>query len=172
MPRGAGHKQQNESGNGSIGSILFPLHSCCAKGYRLQMATEISAVAQILHKKKKKEMRNGCTYSKEELAVLLPYKEQYRSKTSHDDRDKLLRSSILVDIFNHWLSAGVDLTEVEVQKREKVRQLQAFSCRRSFKSFGSSASSFRNFVGGWQTIGAHTDQLIRAQQLAKNPVSR
>jgi hypothetical protein len=90
--------------------------------YLLQMATEIAAVAQILQKKKRKEIRKGCTYSKEELAVLLPYKEQYRSKTSHDDRDKLLRSSILVDIFNHWLSNGVDLTEVEVRKREKVGQ--------------------------------------------------
>jgi hypothetical protein len=86
------------------------------------MATEIPAVAQILQKKKRQEIRKGCTYSKEELTVLLPYKEQYRSKTSHDDRDKLLRSSILVDIFNHWLNTGVDLTEVEVQKREKVSQ--------------------------------------------------
>src|SRR5271155_3084662 len=126
MPRGAGHKQQNKSGNISVGFILFPLHSCCAKGHRFRMPTEISAVAQILQKKKRNEMRKGCRYNREELAVLLLYKEHYRLKTTHDNRDNLLRSSILVDIFNHWLSMGVDLTEVEVQKREKVCELHVF----------------------------------------------
>src|SRR5271155_4973506 len=164
MPRGAGHKQQNKSGNISVGFILFPLHSCCAKGHQFQMATEISAMAQILQKKKRNEMRKGCRYNREELAVLLPYKAHYRSKTTHDDRDKLLRSSILVDIFNHWLSTGVDLTEVEVQKWEKVCELAVFFLPTIVQT---TASSFRNFVSGWQIIGAHTNQHIRAQHLAK-----
>lgn len=110
-----------------VKSILRSLHPCCGKVDPLQMATQIPAVAEMLQKKKRKETRKGCTYSKEELAVLLPYKEEYRSKTTHADRDQLLRSSILVDIFNHWLSTGVDLTEAEVQKREKVCQLSDFS---------------------------------------------
>lgn len=84
--------------------------------------TTNNALQPILQalQQKARQPRRGCQYTQEELAVLRKYKDEYRRTTSHKERDKLLRQSIFVDIFNHWDSKKVELTECVVRQRAKV----------------------------------------------------
>ena len=62
----------------------------------------------------------GCQYNVEELKVLGKYKDEYKSKTTHQEREGLLRSKIFVDIFNHWDSQNIPLSGPEINQRAKV----------------------------------------------------
>jgi len=68
-------------------------------------------IVQALQKKGRK-ISKECQYNSEEWTILGKYKEEYRKKTTHEDRDILMRNHILVDIFNYWY------------QRKTVRNLQ------------------------------------------------
>jgi hypothetical protein len=99
-------------------SPLFPV---------LIMATSINATLQTAFQdalqKKPRKSRKDSLYSEEEKLILGKYKHEYRMKTTTDERQDLLRSHILVDIFNYWCSKGVvteDIDEEDLGDRIKV----------------------------------------------------
>lgn len=55
--------------------------------------------------------------------IINKYKEDYRSKSTTEERSALLRDHILVDIFNFWYNNGVipaDLTAEQLSERIQV----------------------------------------------------
>lgn len=71
------------------------------------------------------EPKKKCRYSDEEKEVLNKYRDEYRKKTTTDERHNLLRSHILVDIFNFWYKEGkvtTEIGEVKFSQRIKVRK--------------------------------------------------
>jgi hypothetical protein len=65
--------------------------------------------------------RRGSRYSEEERALLSKYKDEYKSKTTAQDREQLMKQKVLVDIFNYWFSKeGTIPSEEESKKRVKV----------------------------------------------------
>jgi hypothetical protein len=91
------------------------------------MTTQIPAALQAAFQKgaekKKPNDRKDSEYSPEERRVIGVYKEEYKSKTTTDERDSLFKSHILVDIFAHWFHNQEILetiSEEEVGKRVKV----------------------------------------------------
>jgi hypothetical protein len=66
---------------------------------------------------KAKQPRKDAKYSADEIAVMNKYKEEYREQTSREMRAHVLKTKILVDLFNHWLDKGKipDSTEEETQ---------------------------------------------------------
>jgi len=65
------------------------------------MASELPAVLVALEERTHRT-RKGCQYNEEEKAVLSKHKEEYMSKTTPTDREQVLKTKILVDIFNYW----------------------------------------------------------------------
>jgi hypothetical protein len=91
------------------------------------MTTQIPAALQAAFQKgvekKKSNNRRDSGYSPEERRVIGIYKEEYRSKTTTDERDSLFKSHILVDIFAHWFhnqEISESISEKDVAKRVKV----------------------------------------------------
>lgn len=82
------------------------------------MSTAVPGILQAIQKTRK--IRKECEYTPEERAVLGKYKEEYKSKTTTEEREMLLRTRILVDIFNHWHTQNVDLSPEEGHTRIKV----------------------------------------------------
>ena len=65
--------------------------------------------------------RRSCQYSAKEKEVLCKFKEEYKLKRTHVEREALLRQKVFVDIFNYWYSLeGIMPTEEEAQKRIEV----------------------------------------------------
>lgn len=46
-------------------------------------------------------------YSKDEIAVISKYKDEYKEQTNKSLRSHVLRTKILVDMFNYWDAEGV-----------------------------------------------------------------
>ena len=70
--------------------------------------------AAFLHavgKKTKKARKNQ--FTREEIDILDKYKKEYRKITTTDARHALIRTHILVDIFNYWFGKGVISEEVD-----------------------------------------------------------
>lgn len=85
------------------------------------MASEIAGTLAAIREKQINKTRKGCLYSPEELAVLSQYKDEYRSKTTPEERDQCLKGKVLVHIFNYWYEQeGVMPSEEETTKRVKV----------------------------------------------------
>jgi hypothetical protein len=76
------------------------------------MPSEIPNFNALLERGTRKS-RKGSIYTAEERAVLRQYKDEYRSKTTREERLALVKSKILRDIFNYWDGKGVDLNETE-----------------------------------------------------------
>ena len=83
------------------------------------MATGMHIALESLQRQTKRA-RKGCSYNEEEMMLLCKYKKEYKSKTTHQERDMMLRNYILVDIFNYWSAKNIELGETEVQNRTKV----------------------------------------------------
>jgi hypothetical protein len=81
--------------------------------------------AAFLHavgKKTKKARKNQ--FTREEIDVLDKYKKEYRKMTTTDARHALIRTHILVDIFNYWFGKGViseEVDEKDMSQRISVR---------------------------------------------------
>lgn len=69
---------------------------------------------------KTRNPRKGTIYTPEERAVLAQYKQEYCSTPTREERHALLRTKILVDIFNYWSGNGVIFTPAETHSRMKV----------------------------------------------------
>jgi hypothetical protein len=82
----------------------------------------VNPITQALEPKARQPQK-GCQYNAEERAVFGKYKEEYRSKTSHQEREVLLRQNIFVDIFNYWQSQNVPLNGTDINQRAKVRYI-------------------------------------------------
>lgn len=68
-----------------------------------------------------RQPRQGCQYNAEEVGILNKHKANYRKTTMHEERDVMLRTTILVDIFNHWVTIkGLTFDENEIRKHMKV----------------------------------------------------
>jgi len=68
--------------------------------------------------------RRGSRYTEAERKVLSKYKDEYRSKTTAQEREQLLKQKVLVDIFNYWFSKeGTFPSEEESKQRVKVSYL-------------------------------------------------
>ena len=66
-------------------------------------------------------------YSPDEIKVLEKHKEEYRDKTSTNDRQSLLQDFILVDIFNFWYKNGEiteDISEDDFRTRIQVHKMR------------------------------------------------
>lgn len=80
-----------------------------------------SAILEAVGNKNRKPRK--CRYSQEEIIVLAKYKDEYRNKTKTSDRHELIRSYILVDIFNFWFSKGIvgeEVTAEDLSERVSV----------------------------------------------------
>jgi hypothetical protein len=65
--------------------------------------------------------RKGCRYSQAERDVLSRHKEEYKSKTTPEEREQVLKQKVFVDIFNHWFATeGTMPGEEESKKRVSV----------------------------------------------------
>jgi hypothetical protein len=67
--------------------------------------------------------RNKSLYTTEEKSVLGKYKDEYRKKTTTEERHNMLRNHILVDIFNYWSNKGevnIDICAEDLSQRIKV----------------------------------------------------
>jgi hypothetical protein len=69
---------------------------------------------------KTRKPRTGCQYSPKELAILNKYKAAYLNKTTHSERDIMLRTEMFVDIFNYWETKGIYIEDTEVLGHMKV----------------------------------------------------
>lgn len=108
--------------------------------------------------------RKGCRYSDAERAVLSKYKEEYKSKTTPEAREQVLKQKVFVDIFNYWYSKeGAMPSEEESKKRVAVFDCILITlCTRI-------NSEHRNFVTGFETTGDRRKQFIRHQPKGKSP---
>jgi hypothetical protein len=74
-----------------------------------------------------KKPRRGAFYSREEITVLSKYKEEYKDQTTKPLRANVLRTKILVDIFNYWDVQGtLPLEEGQCGERVKVNNMQLY----------------------------------------------
>jgi hypothetical protein len=53
-----------------------------------------------------RQPRRGARYSREEIVVISKYKAEYKDQTTRALRANVLRTKILVDIFNYWDEQG------------------------------------------------------------------
>jgi len=51
---------------------------------------------------KTRKPRSGALYSRDEIAIISKYKDEYKEQTTKALRADVLRNKILVDIFNYW----------------------------------------------------------------------
>jgi hypothetical protein len=83
------------------------------------MASDVPSTLAVLGQTTKS--RKGCRYTDEERAILSKYKDEYKSKTTAQERQQLLKQKLFVDIFNFWFSKeGAKPSEDETKKRVKV----------------------------------------------------
>jgi hypothetical protein len=82
------------------------------------------ALLEAVNKKTRKP-RKKSQYSEDLKLIIGKYKNEYRKKTTTEERHELFRSHILVDTFNHWWSKG-EITEHiddnDLSDRIKVRK--------------------------------------------------
>jgi hypothetical protein len=93
----------------------------------MQTSTQIPAVLQAAFQKsvekRTQKDRKDSGYSPEERRILGKYKEEYKLKTTTDERDSLFTNHILVDIFGHWFHKGEiseSISDEDVANRVKV----------------------------------------------------
>lgn len=68
-----------------------------------------------------RQPRKGALYSREEIKVISKYKEEYKEQTTKTLRAHVLRTKILVDIFNYWLEQdALPVDEAAIAERVKV----------------------------------------------------
>jgi hypothetical protein len=60
----------------------------------------------MLTQPKIRKPRKDALYSREELEVINKYREEYRQQTTRELRAAVLKTKILVDLFNFWLQQG------------------------------------------------------------------
>jgi len=91
------------------------------------MSTEIAVplptfnLEAVINKSRKP--RSQCSLTTADRNVINKYRDEYRSKTTTQERINLLRDNIFVDIFNHWFQRGVinaDIDSNGVSERIKV----------------------------------------------------
>jgi hypothetical protein len=76
--------------------------------------------------------RQGTRYCREELIVLSRYKAKYKEQTTKPLRAHVLRTKILVDIFNHWdLQGTLPLDKESCVERVKVDNFDQWVWERS-----------------------------------------
>ena len=69
--------------------------------------------------------RKDCAYTPAERAILAIFKDEYRTLTTHEERDQFLRGKVLVEMFNYWYSQeGVIPSEQVSKKRIEVLCLE------------------------------------------------
>jgi hypothetical protein len=88
-----------------------------------QIAVPLPTVYLEAVTNKARKPRSQCALSTSERNVINKYREEYRSKTTTEERTDVLRNNILVDIFNHWFNQGVvtaDINADDLSERIKV----------------------------------------------------
>ena len=86
----------------------------------VRMAATISQLLAATQERPPKG-RQDCHYNAKEKEVLCKYKEEYKSKRTHAEREALLREKVFVDIFNHWYPVDATMpTEQETKTRIEV----------------------------------------------------
>ena len=55
---------------------------------------------------KTRKPQKDALYSREELEVISKHKQEYRDQTTQEMQGEILRSKVLVDLFNYWLWEG------------------------------------------------------------------
>jgi hypothetical protein len=67
-----------------------------------------------------KQPRRGTLYTKGELLVISKYKTEYKDQTTRTLRANVLRTKILVDLFNYWDAQNM-LPSDDVESMERVK---------------------------------------------------
>jgi hypothetical protein len=71
-----------------------------------------------------RKARRDALYSQAEMEVLNRHKEEYRQQTTRELRANVMRTKLLVDLFNYWLEQGTGPeNEEESVRRMKVSRL-------------------------------------------------
>jgi hypothetical protein len=78
---------------------------------------------------KARKPRKDCQYSPDEMQVIGKYKEEYRQQTTRHARANVIRTKILVDLFNYWVEKGRGpVNEEDSIARQKVRPTDGQLC--------------------------------------------
>ena len=71
--------------------------------------------------KKERKPRKDCQYSRAEMAILRPFKDQYQAQLTREKQIEFVQTHILTEIFNYWTDfKTIPMTEEEVLKRTTV----------------------------------------------------
>jgi hypothetical protein len=94
-----------------------------------------------------KPPRRGTLYTKEELLVISKYKAEYKEQTTRALRANVMRTQILVDLFNLWDGQNrLPSNDVESMRRVKVSHENV--------KYTSDPKSCRNLLPGCGITGA------------------
>ena len=81
--------------------------------------SHFSAMAHLIPSTK--QPRKGTLYSRAEIVVISKYKAEYKDQTTRALRANVLRTKILVDLFNYWdVEKTLPSDEAESIERVKV----------------------------------------------------
>lgn len=90
-----------------------------------QMSTQIpeplQAAFQKAIEKKTTKKRKDSEYTSEERDVLGKYKEEYKNRTTTDERESLFQNHILVDMFTHWFHKGEISEDMEEEVGNRIK---------------------------------------------------
>lgn len=102
--------------------------------------------------------RKDARYSREEMTILIEYKEEYREQTTRELRANIIRTKILPRLYNFWVANGTGpKDENESENRMKVIQ---------FTSGMNDLFIFpRNLQAGSVITGAHILLISRLSRL-------
>jgi hypothetical protein len=63
----------------------------------------------------------NCRYNSQEISQILPFKPQFVTASTTEERKGILKRNILPAMFNYWLSIGEEYDEDSSKKLAKVR---------------------------------------------------
>src|SRR5277367_2063159 len=85
-----------------------------------RMGSDIPSTLAAIQGQRSKS-RRGCRYTDEERTILSRYKDEYKGKTTAQEREQVLKQKLFVDIFNYWFfKEGAFPSEDETKKRVTV----------------------------------------------------
>jgi hypothetical protein len=74
---------------------------------------------QELLTNKPRKGRKECQYTKQEIAVMAKYKDEFKTTTGKE-RDHVLRGKLLVDLFNFWHKRGRHVAKEDMEEQAAV----------------------------------------------------
>ena len=106
--------------------------------------------------------RKDARYSREEMTILIEYKEEYREQTTRELRANVIRTKILPRLYNFWVANGTGpKDENESENRMKVIQFPS-----GMNDLDNLFIFTRNLQAGSVITGAHIQLIFRLSRLS------